>query len=81
MNKQTQDQIASVMLQFGTPKQQKEALLYCGIEKNETEFASTIFDSDPLIVEFKTKLDKTFSEVKAYLESGDDNAPWNLQRN
>ena len=30
MNDQTKDQIASVMLQHGTPEQQKEALLYCG---------------------------------------------------
>ena len=31
MNDQTKDQIASVMLQHGTPEQQKEALLYCGV--------------------------------------------------
>lgn len=29
MNDQTKYQIASVMLQRGTPEQQKEALLYC----------------------------------------------------
>jgi hypothetical protein len=29
INKETQDQIAAVMLQHGTPEQQKEALLHC----------------------------------------------------
>lgn len=32
LNRQTQDQIAAVMLQTGTPEQQAEALRYCGIE-------------------------------------------------
>lgn len=36
-NKATQDQIASVMLQHGTPKQQAEALRYCGIEPVKCE--------------------------------------------
>jgi hypothetical protein len=51
------------------------------IERIETEFAATMFDSDPWIIEFMAKLDKTFADVKAYLESGDDNAPWDLQGN
>jgi hypothetical protein len=33
MNQDTKDQIASVMLQHGTPKQKIEALAYCGISK------------------------------------------------
>ena len=32
MTDKTQDQIASIMLQHGTPKQQKEALEYCKID-------------------------------------------------
>jgi hypothetical protein len=31
MNKETKDQIASVMLQHGTNEQKKEALLYCSV--------------------------------------------------
>lgn len=33
MNKETKNQIASVMLQSGTPEQQEEALAYCGLSK------------------------------------------------
>lgn len=33
MNKETKNQIASVMLQSGTPEQQEEALAYCGFSK------------------------------------------------
>ena len=31
MSNQTRDQIAAIMLQYGTPEQQKEAIEYCSI--------------------------------------------------
>lgn len=40
-NKSTQDQIAHIMLLFGTPAQQEEALRYCGYKVYEESLSNT----------------------------------------
>lgn len=61
MNKQTQDQIAAVMLLHGTTEQQRAAIEYCGMKSSFIhDSLKNTNDSDP---EFSKTVDDHFREL------------------
>ena len=77
-NQETQDQIAAVMLQTGTPEQQKEAIAYCTHSNDEGTAAPEDIKEEP--AKPVTALSLAMAVLKEAMTNGPDYA-WSWQCN